>query len=163
FEDMRKYVRDFLQIVSDQQNTKNLSFSYNVLLDDYNYLWFILNGKKIEDIIVGINAIGDTIHEKGFSRQLLAAVFEFTNRYDKLDKKSKYDTNVSDSNITKTQYLIYNYKRDKFYPFVPISRSKDQEKKRNNSMELVLMKEISNIIPFEKNFSYWYPIWNIPI
>ncbi|MGD1835146.1 MAG: PspA-associated protein PspAB, partial [Nitrososphaeraceae archaeon] len=30
FEDMRKYVRDFLQIVSDQQNTKNLSFSYNV-------------------------------------------------------------------------------------------------------------------------------------
>ena len=104
FENMKKHVSDFLQIVSNEKNNKNLSFSYNSLLDDYNYLWFVLNGKKIEDIIVGINAIGDAIHEKGFSRQLLAAVFAFTTGYENLDGKSKYRINSSDSNIAKTQY-----------------------------------------------------------
>src|SRR5919112_5200834 len=81
FSGMKQYINNFLSNVSDKQNM-GWDFSYRSIVDNYGYLWFILEGKAIEDIAVAINAIGDTIHEKGFSRQLLAAIFEFTSGYD---------------------------------------------------------------------------------
>jgi hypothetical protein len=57
--------------------------------------------------------------------------------------------------------LIYNYKLDKFYPFVPYSSSWNS-KKRNHDQEFKIMKEISDTIKIEENPSLWYPIWNIP-
>jgi hypothetical protein len=41
----------------------------------------MLEGNSFEDMAVTINAIGDTNHERGYSRQLLAAIFEFTSVY----------------------------------------------------------------------------------
>jgi|SRR5215207_4392356 len=60
-----------------------------------------------------------------------------------------------------TEYLIYDYKLDKFYPFVPIN---EQQKQRNHSEELKIMSALADEkLPFEKKMSRWYPIWNIPV
>jgi len=113
--------------------------------------------------VAGINAVGDTIHEKGFSRQLLAAVFEFTSGYENRNEETRNFVEGMQVNNKASQYLIYNYKRDNFYPFVPTGTiSQNGKRKRDNQMEVKIMKEISNEIPFEEDLSRWYPIWNIP-
>jgi PspAB-like protein len=144
FNEMKQYVQDFLN--SANSNKTDFEISFHTVVDSYGYLWVILNGKAIEDIVAAINAVGDTINEKGFSNQLLAAMFEFTNGYN-------------------TQYLIYNYKLDKFYPFVPtggVARGGGGQQTRNNEEEMKIMAAIANEIPFEKDLSFWYPIWNLP-
>lgn len=160
FIDMKQYIDNFLANVSDKQNI-GWDFSYRSMVDNHGYLWFIVEGRSIEDIVVAINAIGDTVHEKGFSRQLLAAIFEFTSGYDIDNNKIKY---INNSNNKNNQYLIYNYKIDKFYPFVPLpsAMTDNHKKERNHRKELKIMTLILDEIPFEKDMSLWYPIWNIP-
>jgi hypothetical protein len=141
FSEMQQYIQKFL---STAMNT-DFNISFHTSVDNYGYLWIVLSGKTIEGIVAAINAVGDTINEKGFSKQLLAAVFELTSGYN-------------------TLYLIYNYKLDKFYPFVPIGRGgAEGPKRRNNEEEVKIMEAISNEIPFEKDLSFWYPIWDLPI
>jgi hypothetical protein len=144
FSEMQQYIQNFL---STAMKT-DFEISFHTSIDNYGYLWIVLYGKTIEGIVAAINAVGDTINEKGFSNQLLAAVFELTNGYN-------------------TLYLIYNYKLDKFYPFVPIERGgsaeEEGQKRRNNEEEIKIMTAISNEIPFEKDLSFWYPIWDLPI
>ena len=150
FKQMKEHADNFLKIVIDKKNI-NFDVTFESKIDNYDYLWFIIKGKSIEEIVAVINAIGDIIHEKGFSRQLLANIFEFS---------SGYGTNNNDT-VNNNQYLIYNYKLDKFYPFVPTSTSPDN-KKRNHDQEFKIMKEISDTIKVEENPSLWYPIRNIP-
>ena len=150
FKQMKEHVDNFLKNVIDKKNT-DFDITFDSKIDDYGYLWFIIKGKSIEEIVAVINAIGDIIHEKGFSRQLLANIFEFS---------SGYGTNRNDV-VNNNQYLIYNYKLDKFYPFIPFSLSSDS-KRRDHDQEFKIMKEISDTIKIEENPSLWYPIWNIP-
>jgi len=154
FREMKQYVDNFLNVAIDK---KDIAFdiSFHSLVDNYGYLWFILEGKEMASIVSALDAVGDTIHEKGFSNQLLAAAFEFT---------SGYGANTADTSYNK-QYLIYNYKLDKFYPFVPIvsGGTGSDTNKRDNAQEMKIMKEIEGELPFEKELSLWYPIWNIPI
>jgi len=150
FKEMKEQVDNFLKIVIDKKKS-DFDVTFDSKIDSYGYLWFIIKGKTIEEIVAVINAIGDTIHEKGFSRQLLANIFEFS---------SGYGTN-SNGVVNNNQYLIYNYKLDKFYPFVPFSISSDS-KNRDHDQEFKIMKEISDTIKIEENPSSWYPIWNIP-
>ena len=85
----------------------------------------------------------------------LANVFEFTSGYGTGDTKN----NVNNDK----QYLIYNYKLDKFYPFVPIgSESLEGKRRRDHEQEKKIMNEISDEIKIEKDLSLWYPIWNLP-
>jgi hypothetical protein len=160
FSDMKQYINNFLSNV----------FSYQSIVDDYGYLWFMLKGKAIEDIAVAINAIGDTIHEKGYSRQLLAAIFEFTSGYNADGNRLGMDNiNTAVNNSNKNQYLIYNYKIDRFYPFVPLLSSADiagkglrKKSRRNYEQELKIMEQIKDELPLEKEVKLWYPIWNMP-
>jgi hypothetical protein len=150
FRQIKEHVDNFLKNVIDKKNT-DFDITFESKIDNYGYLWFIIKGKSIEEIVAVINAIGDIIHEKGFSRQLLANIFEFS---------SGYGPNRNDV-VNNNQYLIYNYKLDKFYPFIPFSLSSDS-KQRDHDQEFKIMKEISDTIKIEENPSLWYPIWNIP-
>jgi len=169
FSDMKQYINNFLSNVSDKQKI-GWDFSYQSIVDDYGYLWFMLKGKAIEDIAVAINAIGDTIHEKGYSRQLLAAIFEFTSGYNANGIRPGMDNiNTAVNNSNKNQYLIYNYKIDRFYPFVPLLSSADiagkvlrKKSKRNYEQELKIMEQIKDELPLEKEVNLWYPIWDMP-
>ena len=152
FKQMKEHVDNFLKVVIDKKNI-NFDVTFDSKIDNYGYLWFIIKGKSIEEIVAVINAIGDIIHEKGFSRQLLANIFEFSSGY----------SGNNNGHIYNNQYLIYNYKIDKFYPFVPIiSTSNNNRKRRNHDQEIKIMKEVSDTIKIEEKLSLWYPIWNIP-
>jgi hypothetical protein len=138
FNEMKQEIEKFLEA-----SKADFDLSFRAIVDPYDYLWIVILSKTIEDNVAVITAIGDTIDQKGFSDRLLASVFEFNNG-------------------TLIEYLIYNYKIDKFYPFVPIN---EQQKQRNHSEELKIMSALidEKKLPFEKDMSRWYPIWNIPV
>lgn len=118
----------------------DFELAYRTVIDQYNYFWFIIVGKTLEDILAAIMLISDTIEQKGFSDELLVCVFDF-----------------SDEDLI--QYLIYSYKLRKFYPFVPTGKQQNQ---RDHSQELKIMAAVGNEVPFESDMSNWYPIWDIP-
>jgi hypothetical protein len=138
FNEMKQEIEKFLEA-----SKADFNLSFHAVVDPYDYLWIVILSKTIEDNVAAITAIGDTIEQKGFSDRLLASVFEFNNG-------------------THIEYLIYNYKIDKFYPFVPIN---EQQKQRDHSEELKIMSALidEKKLPFEKDMSRWYPIWNIPV
>lgn len=138
FNEMKQEIEKFLEA-----SKADFDLSFRAVVDPYDYLWIVILSKTIEDNVAVITAIGDTIDQKGFSDRLLASVFEFNNG-------------------TLIEYLIYNYKIDKFYPFVPIN---EQQKQRNHSEELKIMSALidEKKLPFEKDMCRWYPIWNIPV
>lgn len=138
FNEMKQEIEKFLEA-----SKADFDLSFRAVVDPYDYLWIVILSKTIEDNVAVITAIGDTIDQKGFSDRLLASVFEFNNG-------------------TLIEYLIYNYKIDKFYPFVPIN---EQQKQMNHSEELKIMSALidEKKLPFEKDMSRWYPIWNIPV
>ena len=157
FKKMKEFIDNFLSIATTNKEKSGINISYRSLIDEYGYLWFVLEGNVLEDLISSISSIGDTIHEKGFSKQLLATVFEFTSGYQ--------NDNFKNNGVGSTrQYLIYNDKTNKFYPFVPLNDSSSDtiSKNRNHDQEIKLMEELSTEIMFEKDLSKWYPIWNIP-
>jgi len=68
------------------------------------------------------------------------------------------DTHMVDSR-GRPLYLIYNYKRGAFYPFVP-GGGKQQ---RDNERELVFKAQLGSELPFEQELSRWFPLWGTPI
>jgi hypothetical protein len=139
--------RFFAETMSEVQNFLDVSktdsdLSYQVANDSYGYLWIILQSSEIEDIISAISAVGQTINDRGFSKQLFAAVFQFSNN----------------NNKTNNRYLIYNYNLNKFYPFVPVNKNE-----RDKEIEREIMVTIIDEMPIEKDASLWYPIWGLPL
>jgi hypothetical protein len=140
--------RFFAETMSEVQNfldvsKKDSDLSYQVANDSYGYLWIILQSAEIEDIITAICAVGQTINDRGFSKQLFAAVFQFSS---------------NNNNKTNNRYLIYNYNLNRFYPFVPVNKNE-----RDNEIEKEIMVTIVAEMPFEKDASLWYPIWGLPL
>jgi hypothetical protein len=60
---------------------------------------------------------------------------------------------------SKPLYFIYNYKRGKWYPFVPA----DGEQQRSSERELQLKAQLGADLPFEPELERWFPLWGIPI
>jgi hypothetical protein len=136
FGEMKLEIENFLDA-----SKADFEITYRTIVDPYEYLWIIIMTKTLEDNVAAITSIGDTIEERGFSDKLLAAIFDFNDG-------------------STANYLIYNYKLDKFYPFVPIN---EQQKRRDHDKELKIMSAVGDELPVEKDMSNWYPIWNIPI
>jgi hypothetical protein len=142
FNEMKDEIERFLNI-----SKPDFELEYRTVIDSYGYLWVILMGRTLEDILAAITAVGDTIQEKGFSSQLLASIFELSQQ-----QKS------NNSEKIKMQYLIYNYKSNKFYPFVPLFGKKT----RDTENEMRIMASIQDEIPFERDMAMWYPLWDLP-
>jgi hypothetical protein len=141
FDELKLYIENFLDA------TKETAFdlSYSIHVDNnHGYFWIIIDANRIEDSVACIIAVGETIEQKGFPQQLMSAVFEFS----------------KDGTEYQPYYLIYNYKLDKFYPFVPIMNRRNA---RNNQEEIKIMKAIvDDKLPFEENIKEWRPIWYLP-
>jgi hypothetical protein len=114
--------------------------------DSFGYRWMILRnppGKpSVEDLAVGINAVSGSIETAGHGERLLCAVFAFTD-----SKKQPI-------------YLIYNYKRGYWYPFVPAPGNAQE---RSTERELQLKAQIGEEMPLEPEIDRWFPLWGIPI
>ena len=76
----------------------------------------------------------------GYGDRLLAAVFAFEENGRRL-------------------YLIYNFKRGAFYPFVPAPG----DKQRDNEREMRLKAQIGGEVPIEPEMTRWFPLWEIPL
>ena len=138
FSDMKEDIQRFL----DASKT-DFDLRYRTLTDSYGYLWIIIEGKHMEDVLAGVTAVGDMVQEKGFSDKLLAAIFEFS-------------SNIENNNSI--QYLIYNYKRNNFYPFIPTG-----QKNRDTEQEMKILSAVEQEVKFEKDMAFWYPIWDLPL
>jgi hypothetical protein len=138
FSDMKQDIKRFL----DASKT-DFDLRYRTLTDSYGYLWVIIEGKHMEDILAGVTAVGDMVEEKGFSDKLLAAIFEFS-------------SNIENNNSI--QYLIYNYKRNNFYPFIPTG-----QKNRDTEQEMKILSAVGQEVKFEKDMAFWYPMWDLPL
>jgi hypothetical protein len=109
--------------------------------DSFGFRWLILRGGDFEQLVVGINAVSGAIEAGGYGERLLCAVFAF-------EDQSKQPL-----------YLIYNYKRGAFYPFVPASG----EEQRDTERELVFKAQLGAELPLEQELERWFPLWGIPI
>src|SRR5262245_18205682 len=112
---------DFQQFVDDMQEILSGTGSEmgsTVETKDHAFgsRWMILRDPDLEDIVVGVNAVSDALAVGGYNDRVLAAVFAFQ------DVKAR------------SIYLIYNYKRGTWYPFVPAPG----DKQRDNERELQL-------------------------
>jgi hypothetical protein len=116
----------------------------DTITDYEGYLWIVLYGKRIEDLLVGVTAVADVVIERGFSDQIIAAAFQFYNQRD----------------INQSSFLVYDYKSNKFYPFVPLDHKR---KTRNTTEEMKIMETLADEISFEKDRDLWHPLWNLPL
>jgi hypothetical protein len=142
FREMEQEVKRFLDAM-EREESSAVDLHYDTITDYHDYLWIVLYGKRIEDLLAGLTAVGDLVIERGFSNQMLAAVFQFYNERDK-----------------KSSFLIYDYKWNKFYPFVPINHKR---KTRDTTEEMRIMETIVDEMPFERDKDLWRPLWNLPL
>jgi hypothetical protein len=108
--------------------------------DEFGYSWLILRDTDFEDLVVSLNAVSTELQGGGYGDRLLACVFAFEEK-------------------DKPLYLIYNFKRGGFYPFVPAPG----DKARDSERELRLKAQLGAELPFEQDMTRWFPLWEIPL
>ena len=109
--------------------------------DRYGFRWLILAGDDFDSLVVGLNAVSTALQDGGYGERLLCVVFAFTGA----DRQRLYG--------------IYNFKRGRFYPFVPGAG----EGQRDNEAELRLRAQIGSELPVEPELERWLALWGIPI
>jgi hypothetical protein len=108
--------------------------------DQYGYRWLILRDDEFEDLVVSLNAVSTELQGGGYGDRLLACVFAFEEK-------------------DRPLYLIYNFKRGAFYPFVPAPG----DKARDSERELRLQAQLGSELPIEQDLTRWFPLWEIPL
>jgi hypothetical protein len=127
-----------------QLASKDEQLSMKTYEDALGYDWFIFTGTDFQALVTTLHVASQTLMEKGYSSQLLFAIFAFK------DAQGR------------PVYWIYNYKRGTFYPFVPRPDSHSPHRERDNSEELRLSAALSSDLPVEKEFGFWFPVWDLP-
>ena len=108
--------------------------------DEFGYRWLILRDADFEDLVVSLNTVSNQLQGGGYGDRLLCAVFAFEEKGRPL-------------------YLIYNFKRGAFYPFVPAAG----DQARDTERELRLKAQIGAELPIEEDTTRWFPLWEIPL
>lgn len=110
--------------------------------DDLGFTWVLFRGSAVDDQVNLAHLTATTLQGNGYGEQLLAAVF----RMERTDRPSPC-------------YLIYNYKRGTFYPFMPTGAGRN----RDNAAEFRAAGALGNLLPMEKDVSRWFPLWDCPV
>jgi hypothetical protein len=134
----------FTEIVSEVQQLLTLANSEagtrtEQQSDSFGFSWVVISDPDLDDVITATHLVSQTLEERGFSEQLLCAVFGFRGDDGPVD-------------------LVYGYKRGTFYPFAPRGG-----KKRDNGLELRLKGVLDGEIPIEPELERWYPVWDAPV
>lgn len=119
---------------------KDAPLEWKSFSDDYNYQWVVLRTDDFNNLVATVHMISRELEDGGFGEQLLASVFQFRG------------TNQ------RSAYFIYNYKRGKFYPFVPAPN-----KSRDNAFEIRLSSVMGKELAIEQDLTKWYALWGIPL
>jgi len=136
---------DFGQVVKDTEEllrgaATDTGTQVSSTEDQYGYRWMVLEDPDFDDLVTSINVVSTELKAGGYGDRVLAAVFA-------------YEDNG------KPLYFIYNFKRGKYYPFVPAPG----DKARNNEREFQLKAQLENELPIEPELERWFPLWEIPL
>ena len=137
---------DFAQILKDAEEllrgtAEETGATLESADDEFGYRWIVLRDPDFDDLVVSLNTISTELQAGGYGDRLLCAVFAFQ------------ETNA------RRLYFIYNYKRGKFYPFVPAGG----EQQRDSERELRLKAQLDKELPLEPELTRWFPLWEIPL
>jgi hypothetical protein len=137
---------DFQQIVRDTEellksSAEDTGTTVETHDDEFGYRWAVLRDPDFDDLVQAVNVVSTELQGGGYGDRLLAAVFAFT------DDQSR------------DVFFIYNFKRGKYYPFVPAPG----DKARNNEREFQLKAQLENELPIEPELERWFPLWEIPL
>jgi hypothetical protein len=135
---------DFRQIVTDAREllesaTKDTGTTLEERSDDYGYSWIVFRDQDFDDVVTAVNTVAGELQAGGYGDRLLAAVFAWEDAGKRVD-------------------FIYNFKRGRFYPFVPTG-----DKERDTERELQLKAALEQDLPFEPELERWYPLWDAPL
>ncbi len=121
--------------------------------DEYGFQWFIVSTQTFEDTVTAAHMVTEELRSQGFGEQLLAAVFRF------LDQSA-----VESGGRERTVYWVYNFKRGRYYPFVPRPGAPvGGDNSRDNPYELRLLSVMEKELPIEKELDRWYALWGLPL
>jgi hypothetical protein len=107
--------------------------------DSMGFSWVVIADPDLEDLVTTTHVVSRSLEERGFSEQLLCAVFGFDGPPGAVD-------------------LVYGYKRGTFYPFAP-----REGRRRDNALELRLQGALGSDLPVEPELERWYPVWDAPV
>jgi len=138
---------DFTQIVREAEEiVKGVGSESGTQVDStddrYGYRWVVVRDPDFDDLVVALNALSGSLEEGGYGERILCAVFAFQ------DAQGR------------PLYLIYNYKRGTFHPFVPAAGGGEA---RDNEYELRLKAQLGSELPIEPELERWLALWGIPI
>ena len=137
FEATEKEMRGLLEVAS--RETGGL---VALAKDEYGYLWVVVEDEQFEDVVATLYTATIALSDAGYLDRVLAALFQFS------DEDGKEIC------------WIYNFKRGRFYPFIPL-RTTGQ--RRDNAEELRLTAVMEGELPIEKDPSQWYALWGAPL
>jgi hypothetical protein len=137
---------DFQQIVRDTEEllrsaAEDTGTQVETHDDEFGYRWVVLRDPDFDDLVQAVNVVSTELSGGGYGDRLLAAVFGF------------------EDDQRRPVYFIYNFKRGKYYPFVPAPG----DKARNNEREFQLKAQLENELPIEPELERWFPLWEIPL
>ena len=137
---------DFGQIVRDTEellrsSAEDTGTTVETHDDEFGYRWVVLRDPDFDDVVQAVNVVSTELSGGGYGDRLLAAVFAFT------DDRGR------------DVYFIYNFKRGKYYPFVPAPG----DKARDNEREFQLKAQLEKELPIEPELERWFPLWEIPL
>ena len=125
--------------------SRDFNSSYTISRDNLGYTWIVFEDPKLADGVTLVHLVGSTLQEKGYGEQLLAAVFRFRQE-------------PPESGDAAPRYLVYNYKRGRFYPFVP-----QPGHGRDNATEFRIGAALGSLLPMDADLTRWYPLWDCPL
>jgi hypothetical protein len=136
---------DFAQLVKDasellQSAAKDTGTQLEQSTDEYGYSWIVFRDPDFDDLVTAVNTVAGELQAGGYGDRVLAAVFAWQ---DPAGKQVDF---------------IYNFKRGRFYPFVPLPG-----KERDTEYELRLKAQLENDLPIEPELERWFPLWDAPV
>lgn len=123
--------------------------------DQLGFTWLVLEDPQFEDLVTLAHLAVSTLEEKGFGTQVLSAVFRF--------QPGPRLQEMAAETLPSRIYLIYNYKRGTFYPFLPRGAQAQAADGRLESAELQAAALLGRELPVEKDPSRWYALWECPV
>ena len=136
--DFQQIVRDAEELLRSSAEDTGTTVATND--DEFGYRWVVLNDPDFDDLVQAVNVVSTELQGGGYGDRLLAAVFAFEEN-------------------GRPVYFIYNFKRGKYYPFVPAPGTQQ----RNNEREFQLKAQMQNELPMEEELERWFPLWEIPL
>ncbi len=140
FSSVERELRDLVAVAC---RGRDFHGQVDIRRDDLGYVWVIFTDPELEEQVALVHLAGGELESSGFGEQLLAAVFRLQ------------PTGGAEHDPV---YLIYNYKRGKFYPFVPTAG-----RNRDNATEFRVASALGGVMPIEQDTARWFALWDCPV